>query len=90
MGEPEYVDGHFMTDSDLTDYIYSLSDVEPFFGACPVCGSESISCTDESIEDYDSTIIRGFRCRKCESRFSFTYWVKVIVVDEDGRFKKEA
>jgi len=87
MGEPEFVDGYFMSDSDLTDYERQISDAEPFYGVCPVCGSEITKCIGESLEDFDSTIIRFHHCTKCNSDFSFTYWVKAIVIDKDGRFK---
>ena len=89
MGEPEFIEGHFMSDSDLTDHNYSVKDTEPFYGTCPVCGSENIACNYENYEDFDSTFVRSFHCCKCGSDFSFTYWVKGICVLKDGRFNKE-
>ncbi len=89
MGEPEFIDGHFMSDSNLTNHDYWVKDNEPFYGVCPVCGSEATVCTDERYEDYDSTLIRSFHCCNCKSNYSFTYWVKAIVIYNDGRFHKE-
>lgn len=89
MGDPKMVDGYFMSDSDLTDYDYNVKDSEPFYGVCPICGSESIVCSYDNYEDFDSTYIRTFHCCKCGSDFSFTYWVKGIYVIKDGRFNKE-
>lgn len=88
MGGPEFIDGHFMSDSDLTDLDHFPSDTEPVARICPVCGSRNIIKTDADNTDFD-TIINGYRCNKCSSDFSYTYWVKAIVIRKDGRFNKE-
>lgn len=84
MGGPKYYDGQIIWDGDLTDFCYDLSDTEPVSEMCPICGSRDISLTDSQQEDFD-TIINGYRCHKCGSEFSFTYWAKAIYIRKDGR-----
>ena len=88
MGEPKWVDGYLMSDSDMTDHDYWLGETECVERRCPVCGCRNIRQTDEDSDDFD-TIINGYHCEGCGSDFSYTYWAKVVVVRNDGRFNKE-
>lgn len=82
----KYDGTHFNCDENLTDYDHSIQDDDSFYGCCPICGCDYTFCDDESVEDFDSVVIRTYHCSKCHSEYSFTYWIKAIVIHKDGRF----
>ena len=90
MKEPKYNGTCFECDENLTDYGYRVGDGEDFDGcSCPVCGHDNTYYDGEDVEDWDSVVIRSYHCPKCGSEYTFTYWIKAIVIHKDGRFNKE-
>ena len=87
--EYEFKDGKFVGDGNLTDQMHEYADNENFTICCPVCGSDNVWNLYDDGDDGDGTIIHSYECHDCGTDFSFTYWVKIVVVRHDGRFGEE-
>lgn len=81
-------DKTFDTKEDLTDRDHFFDENDVVDRVCPVCGSEDIDCMWDEGDGFD-TLMKGYECCDCGSRFSYTWWISAVVVESDGRFNKE-